>query len=113
MTELEIAGVLEGRCAGWERGAPVFHDRPHRAAAALPHARSSRRAVAKGEWLLLDFVRKWTATAPTFTRTLVVGARASERQRALYELVAEAQRRARECVRAGMTGATPTRSRGT
>src|SRR5437016_5683475 len=29
---------------------------------------------------------------------------AAERQRALYELVAEAQRRARECVRAGMTG---------
>src|SRR6266576_6706764 len=38
------------------------------------------------------------------TELEVVGARATERQRALYELVADAQRRARECVRAGMTG---------
>src|SRR3989441_7047213 len=34
----------------------------------------------------------------------VVGARATERQRTLYGLVAEAQLRARSCVRAGMSG---------
>jgi Xaa-Pro aminopeptidase len=38
------------------------------------------------------------------TRTVVVGARADESQRALYGLVQEAQRRAREGVRAGMSG---------
>src|SRR5436190_1109533 len=71
---------------------------------ALPHARSSHRTVAKGEWLLLDFGAQVDGYCADITRTLVVGARATERQRALYELVAEAQRRARECVHAGMTG---------
>src|SRR2546427_10078721 len=52
----------------------------------------------------LDFGAQVDGYCADVTRTLVVGARATERQRALYELVAEAQRRARECVRAGMTG---------
>src|SRR5207302_500525 len=38
------------------------------------------------------------------TRTVVAGARASERQRALYGVVYEAQRRARAGVHAGMSG---------
>src|SRR5439155_17953045 len=71
---------------------------------ALPHARSSHRTVAKGEWLLLDFGAQVDGYCADITRTLVVGARATERQRALYELVAEAQRRARECVHAWVAG---------
>jgi len=105
MTELEVAGVLEGalRRLGSE-GHPFSTIVASGPRTALPHARSSRRAVAKGEWLLLDFGAQVDGYCADITRTLVVGARATERQRALYELVAEAQRRARECVRAGMTG---------
>src|SRR5439155_623019 len=71
---------------------------------ALPHARSRRRVVAAGEWLLLDFGAQVDGYCADITRTVVVGARATERQRAVYELVAEAQRRARACVRGGMSG---------
>src|SRR6267142_520786 len=71
---------------------------------ALPHARSSRRAVAAGEWLLLDFGAQVDGYCADITRTVVVGARATERQRVLYGLVYEAQQRARGGVRAGMTG---------
>src|SRR3989454_896190 len=62
---------------------------------ALPHARSSRRTVAAGDWLLLDFGAQVDGYCADITRTVVVGARATERQRTLYALVEEAQRRAR------------------
>src|SRR6266576_3822586 len=71
---------------------------------ALPHARSSRRMVAAGEWLLLDFGAQLDGYCADITRTVVVGARATERQRTLYELVQGAQLRARAGVRAGMPG---------
>src|SRR2546421_4809758 len=94
MTELEVAGVLEGarRRLGSE-GHPFSTIVASGPRTALPHARSSRRAVAKGEWLLLDFGAQVDGYCADITRTLVVGARATERQRALYELVAEAERR--------------------
>src|SRR5207302_1239356 len=71
---------------------------------ALPHARSSTRVVAVGEWLLLDFGAQVDGYCADITRTVVVGARASERQRALYGVVYDAQRSARGGVRAGMSG---------
>ncbi|HEX4633023.1 MAG TPA: M24 family metallopeptidase [Gemmatimonadales bacterium] len=71
---------------------------------ALPHARSSERTVGPGEWLLIDFGATVNGYASDITRTVVVGARATGAQRALYDLVADAQRRAREGVRAGLTG---------
>jgi len=104
-TELEIAGLLEGalRRHGSEAHpfATIVATGPR---TALPHAHTSRRAVAAGEWLLLDFGAVVDGYCADVTRTVVVGARATESQRALYELVAGAQRRAREGVRAGMSG---------
>jgi Xaa-Pro aminopeptidase len=104
-TELEIAGALEG---GLRRAGSEAHPFPTIVASgprtALPHAQTSRRAVAVGEWLLLDFGAVVDGYCADITRTVVVGARASEAQRALYELVQGAQRRAREGVRAGMPG---------
>src|SRR5713101_3642738 len=105
MTELAIAGVLEGalRRLGSE-GHPFATIVASGPRSALPHARSSRRAVAAGEWLLLDFGAQVDGYCADITRTVVVGARATERQRVLYGLVREAQQRARGGVRAGMTG---------
>ncbi|HEV8305670.1 MAG TPA: Xaa-Pro peptidase family protein [Gemmatimonadales bacterium] len=104
-TELEIAGVLEGalRRAGSE-GHPFPTIVASGPRTALPHAQTGRRAVAAGEWLLLDFGAMVDGYCADITRTVVVGARATESQRALYELVRGAQRRAREGVRAGMPG---------
>ncbi len=105
MTELEIAGALEGAL---RRRGSEGHPFPTIVASgprtALPHARTSRRAVAAGDWLLLDFGAQVDGYCADITRTVVVGARATERQRALYGLVAEAQRRARTGVHAGMAG---------
>ncbi len=105
MTELAIAGVLEGAL---RRRGSAGHPFPTIVASgprsALPHAQTSRRAVAAGEWLLLDFGAVVDGYCADLTRTVVVGARATEVQRALYELVQGAQRRARDGVRAGLAG---------
>ncbi len=105
MSELEVTGLLE---AELRRLGSEGHPFPTIVASgprtALPHARSSRRTVAAGEWLLLDFGAQVDGYCADVTRTVVVGGRASERQRALYELVREAQLRARTAVRAGMPG---------
>ena len=104
-TELEIAGLLEGalRRLGSE-GHPFPAIVASGPRSALPHAQTSRRTVVAGEWLLLDFGAVVDGYCADITRTVVVGARATEAQRALYELVAMAQRRARQGVRAGMPG---------
>jgi Xaa-Pro aminopeptidase len=105
MTELAIAGILEGAL---RRRGSEGHPFPTIVASgprsALPHARSSRRSVVAGEWLLLDFGAQVDGYCADVTRTVVVGARATEPQRVLYELVRDAQRRARTAVRAGMSG---------
>src|SRR6059036_964304 len=105
MTELAIAGLLEGalRRLGSE-GHPFPAIVASGPRSALPHAHTSRRTVAAGEWLLLDFGAQVDGYCADITRTVVVGAKATEAQQALYELVRVAQRRAREGVRAGMPG---------
>jgi len=104
-TELEIAGMLE---AALRRSGSEGHPFPTIVASgprsALPHAQTTSRAVAVGEWLLLDFGAVVDGYCADVTRTVVVGKRADSTQRTLYALVQEAQRRAREGVRAGMTG---------
>jgi Xaa-Pro aminopeptidase len=104
-TELEIAGLLEYalRRRGSEAHpfATIVASGPR---TALPHAQTSRRAIAAGEWLLLDFGAVVDGYCADVTRTVIVGARADAAQRAHYELVEAAQRRAREGVRAGMSG---------
>jgi Xaa-Pro aminopeptidase len=60
--------------------------------------------VARGEWLLLDFGAQVDGYCADITRTVVVGARATERQRVFYEIVQGAQRVARERIRAGQSG---------
>jgi Xaa-Pro aminopeptidase len=104
-SELAIAGTLERalRRRGSE-GHPFPVIVASGARSALPHAGTSSRAVAAGEWLLLDFGAVVDGYCADVTRTVVVGARATDAQRALYELVQGAQRRAREGVRAGMPG---------
>lgn len=104
-TEFAIAARLE---AALRRRGSEWHPFPTIVASgprsALPHARTSERAVARGEWLLLDFGAQVDGYCADLTRTVVVGARADERQRAVYETVQRAQRRAVENLRAGMTG---------
>lgn len=73
--------------------------------AALPHARTSRRRVERGDLLLLDFGATIGGYVSDLTRTVVVGAPATARQRDVYEAVRAAQQAARNGIQAGMTGA--------
>ncbi|MEO7965790.1 MAG: Xaa-Pro peptidase family protein, partial [Gemmatimonadaceae bacterium] len=104
LTELSICGVLEGalREAGSEAHPfpPIVASGPR---SALPHARASARAIAPGDFLLLDFGATAGGYCSDVTRTVVVG-QADERQREVYAAVEEANRAARGAIRAGMRG---------
>jgi Xaa-Pro aminopeptidase len=71
---------------------------------ALPHARPSNRPIGRGEWLLLDFGAQLEGYCSDLTRTVVVGAPADARQREVYEVVRQAQLRARVQLHPGMSG---------
>lgn len=104
-SEREVAArlELELRCRGseWHPFPTIVASGPR---TALPHARTSGRGIAPGDLLLLDFGAQVDGYCADITRTVVVGQRADERQRAVYELVREAQGQARRTIRAGMTG---------
>jgi len=104
-TEFAIAARLE---AALRRRGSEWHPFPTIVAsglrAALPHARTSGRAVERGEWLLLDFGAQVDGYCADLTRTVVVGARADERQRQVYDTVRQAQRRALDHMLPGMSG---------
>lgn len=103
--ENHIAATLEGelrrRGSEWHPFPTIVASGPR---SALPHAGTSDRPVGVGEWLLLDFGVQVDGYCADITRTVVVGARADERQRAIYDLVREAQLRAIRHLRIGMTG---------
>lgn len=104
-TELDVAARLESEL---RRRGSEWHPFPTIAASgprsALPHARTSLRPIGPGDLLLLDFGAQLDGYCADLTRTVVVGRRADERQRVLYQLVQDAQRVARSSIRAGMTG---------
>ena len=103
-TEIEIGASLEGAL---RRRGSEWHPFPTIVASgersALPHARTSERVVGVGELLLLDFGAQVDGYCADLTRTVIVGARADERQRTVHELVQTAQRRAIEHLRPGMS----------
>lgn len=104
MTELEVCGILERalREAGSDAHPfpPIVASGPR---SALPHARASTRTIAPGEFLLLDFGASTGGYCSDVTRTVVLG-HVDERQRETYDAVREANRVAREGIRAGMRG---------
>ena len=104
-SEREIGAMLESalrrRGSEWHPFPTIVASGPR---SALPHARTSARTVERGEWLLLDFGAQVDGYCADLTRTVVVGARADQRQVAMYDLVRCAQARALEHLRPGMTG---------
>ncbi len=70
---------------------------------ALPHGRASEKVMERGEFVTLDFGVLVDGYRSDLTRTLVLG-RADERQREIYGLVREAERRGIEAATAGRSG---------
>lgn len=104
MRETEVAGILEKalRDEGSE-GFPFPTIVASGPRSALPHAGSSSREIAHGDFLLIDFGAEVGGYCADVTRTAVVG-RADADQREFYDVVRVANHRASENVRAGMTG---------
>jgi len=102
--EIDVAARLESalrrRGSEWHPFQTIVASGPR---AALPHARSSAREIGRGEFLLIDYGAQIDGYCADVTRTVGIGA-LDERQRAVYELVQEAQLRARQGLRSGMTG---------
>ena len=104
MTELAVAGILERelRNAGSEGFAfpSIVASGPR---SALPHAHSSARALATGDFLLMDFGAVVDGYCSDVTRTMTVGP-ASAEHRAMYDVVRVANERGVAGVRPGMSG---------
>jgi Xaa-Pro aminopeptidase len=104
-SEFEVAARLEG---GLRRRGSEWHPFPTIVASgprsALPHARTSERTIGAGEFLLIDYGAQVAGYCSDITRTFVVGGTPDEKQRVVYDAVAEAAQRARDGVRAGQTG---------
>lgn len=101
--EMEISAALERalrlRGSEWHPFPTIVASGPR---SALPHARTSDRVVQAGDLLLLDFGAQVNGYCADLTRTVVVGARADDRQRTVHQLVQSAQRRAIDHLRPGM-----------
>jgi Xaa-Pro aminopeptidase len=72
-----LESALRRRGSEWHPFPTIVASGPR---AALPHARTSPRTVGRGEWLLLDFGAQVDGYCADLSRTVVVGARADERQ---------------------------------
>jgi len=104
LTETQVAGVLERalRDAGSE-GYPFASIVASGPRSSLPHARAGDRVLTTGDFVLLDFGAIWNGYCSDITRTVVLGS-ASEEQRAVYDVVFEANRRASGALRVGLQG---------
>ncbi|HEY8395002.1 MAG TPA: Xaa-Pro peptidase family protein [Thermaerobacter sp.] len=105
MTEREVALQLE--FAMRRRGAEgvafdfIVASGPR---SSLPHGLASERVIEEGDLVTIDYGAVYAGYASDCTRTVVIG-RAGQRQREIYDIVLEAQRRAMAAVRPGATGA--------
>jgi Xaa-Pro aminopeptidase len=70
---------------------------------ALPHGVASDKILAKGDLVTLDFGAIYQGYHSDITRTVVLG-KPNAKQKELYEIVLEAQRRAILSLRSGITG---------
>ena len=104
MTELQVAGLLEHALR--DEGSESFPFETIVASgprAALPHARASLRVIERGDLLLIDFGAQHRGYCSDITRTVVVG-RATGEQRAIHDIVRQANETAVAGVQAGMRG---------
>ena len=104
VTESEVAAVLEAelrrRGSEWHPFPTIVASGPR---SALPHARTTQREIRPNEVVLMDFGAQVDGYCADLTRVVVAGA-ADDRLRMVFELVRDAQTRALEGLRPGLTG---------
>ncbi len=101
-TERSIARELDSRMVALGAEAPAFDTivaaGPH---SAVPHHRPTSRAVARGDFLKIDFGARFEGYHADMTRTFVVGSEPAAWQAELHALVFAAQRAGREALAPG------------
>ncbi|HHY78889.1 MAG TPA: aminopeptidase P family protein [Thermoanaerobacter sp.] len=68
----------------------------------LPHGKASEKVIEKGDFVTIDFGCKVGGYCSDMTRTIVMG-KASEKQKEIYNIVLEAQQKAIDNIRAGIS----------
>lgn len=102
LTELEVAAKLEYymRLEGCEEfNKTIVASGIH---SAKPHHWPTKKTLAQGEFVTMDYGCTVNGYHSDMTRTVVLG-KASDEQKSIYQTVKEAQERAREELRAGKT----------
>jgi Xaa-Pro aminopeptidase len=69
---------------------------------ALPHGLASDRKIRTGDLIVFDWGCRWKGYPSDITRMVVVGA-ADQRQKEIFQIVRDAQRKALDAVRAGVS----------
>jgi Xaa-Pro aminopeptidase len=99
MTERDLSFLLENQCRRLGSEKPSFETIVlFGKRSALPHGRPSDARLKKGDFILMDFGCFVDGFVSDMTRTIVAGP-ATVRQKAIYAIVARAQKKAREAVR--------------
>ncbi len=101
MTEFELAKSLETMCRDYGSEKPSFDTIVlFGTRAALPHGVPGKQRLKKGDIILFDFGCTIHGMCSDMSRT-VVAAKASAKQKEIYEIVRQAQSRALSWVKAG------------
>jgi Xaa-Pro aminopeptidase len=69
---------------------------------AMPHGVASDKLVEKGDFITMDFGCVYQGYCSDMTRTIVIG-KATEKQREIYNIVLEAQQKALEAIKPGIS----------
>jgi len=70
----------------------------------LPHGVATDKTVEKGEFITMDFGCVYNGYCSDMTRTIVIG-KANDKQKEIYSIVLDAQMKALEAIKPGITGA--------
>ncbi|KUK32234.1 MAG: Creatinase/prolidase [Thermoanaerobacterales bacterium 50_218] len=102
-SEQEVAAILEFFMRKNRGGPPAFETIVAAGErGALPHGVATDQKLRRGQMVVLDLGARYQGYAADFTRTVCLR-RVDRRQREIYELVREAQGRALEVIRPGVT----------
>ncbi|WP_062104707.1 M24 family metallopeptidase [Bacillus niameyensis] len=104
LTELEVANELEffmRKCGATSSSFDTIVASGWRSA--LPHGVASEKVIEKGDFVTLDYGALYKGYVSDITRTIAVG-EPSEQLKEIYDITLEAQLRAMEQIKSGMTG---------
>jgi len=104
-SEEEVAAILEFFMRKNRGGPPAFETIVAAGErSALPHGVATEQKIRRGQMVVLDLGARYQGYVADFTRTVCLR-RVDHRQREIYELVHEAQVRALEAIKPGVTAA--------